>query len=347
MKKPFFCAVAAEQSGESLVGTAGHYQTYVLIECPLPWAPQVFDTERIPPALRQFVKETESKGTIRFLCINSGRPVTDRKTTVLVYERSEETDDFSNSFSSGYDGYEFKVDGLDQVALALQRHWQKPRAIASISHIQDILVCTHGMRDRCCARFGQPFFREVKRLTDSRQLLNVRAWKVSHIGGHRFAPTAITFPDGRYYGRLTLQSLQALINRSGNIAQIRPVYRGWGILPAPLQVLERQLMLSHGWDWFDYRISYQLLAAESSQGSLSAKVTLQPRARQPCERAKTYHARLIRDAQQVHYLKASCSAARPSLFVKYSVASCRLQANDLPSDLPSLRQNILESKSVQ
>ena len=313
MDKPFFCAVAAQQAGESLVGTAGHYQTYVLIECPMPWAAKVFNSETIPPSLRQFIKEAKASRTVQFLCIDRGLSTAPEKTKVLVYERS--TDRFCN----GYDGHEFVVDGLEQVLPGLQAYWKGDVEIAPIAHVQDILVCTHGMRDKCCARFGQPLFMAARRLVASGALPNVRLWKASHIGGHRFAPTAIAFPDGRYYGHLTIDALQSIISRSGDITQLQRMYRGWGIVPAPIQVLEQQLMLRYGWDWFDCRISYQPLTSPAEDDVVRAEVNVQ----KPSGAVDSYQATIVRDAAQAVSLKASCKDAQPTVLAKYAVTDLK------------------------
>ena len=60
-----------------------------------------------------------------------------------------------------------------------------------------LLVCTNGRRDVCCAVRGRPV------LSAACAAAPGRAWEVSHIGGHRFAPTAIHLPSGQTFGRLT------------------------------------------------------------------------------------------------------------------------------------------------
>jgi len=42
--------------GETLIGTASYFKTYVFIECPLPWAAKVFSSEGILVRLRQYIK---------------------------------------------------------------------------------------------------------------------------------------------------------------------------------------------------------------------------------------------------------------------------------------------------
>ena len=57
-------------------------------------------------------------------------------------------------------------------------------------------VCTHGTRDKCCAKFGHRTWRKLNELS------NGRAWQCSHLGGHRFAPNILVLPQGRLYGRV-------------------------------------------------------------------------------------------------------------------------------------------------
>src|SRR6185503_21046334 len=59
-----------------------------------------------------------------------------------------------------------------------------------------LLVCTHGRRDRCCALDGRAL---VRALVDAGE---PDVWECSHLGGHRFAPTALVLPTGYLYGRL-------------------------------------------------------------------------------------------------------------------------------------------------
>jgi hypothetical protein len=59
-----------------------------------------------------------------------------------------------------------------------------------------LLVCTHGRRDRCCAVDG----RALTRAVEAMGVPNV--WECTHLGGHRFAPTALVLPTGYVYGRL-------------------------------------------------------------------------------------------------------------------------------------------------
>lgn len=67
------------------------------------------------------------------------------------------------------------------------------------------IVCTHGKRDACCAKWGMPVFASLC------ERLPGRVWQTSHLGGHRFAPTFTQLPSGLSYGRIGLTKLPSLV----------------------------------------------------------------------------------------------------------------------------------------
>ena len=68
-----------------------------------------------------------------------------------------------------------------------------------------ILVCTHGKRDQCCGILGGKLFAGLHSLRPE------WIWQSSHLGGHRFAPTLLTLPDGMSYGRVPLEGAEGLL----------------------------------------------------------------------------------------------------------------------------------------
>jgi hypothetical protein len=58
-----------------------------------------------------------------------------------------------------------------------------------------LLVCTHGARDRCCARRGTAACRALSAGRFAPWL-----WQSSHVGGHRFAANLVALPEGLYFG---------------------------------------------------------------------------------------------------------------------------------------------------
>jgi hypothetical protein len=72
-----------------------------------------------------------------------------------------------------------------------------------------LLVCTNGRRDVCCALVGRPIAGALgERHPDA-------VWECTHIGGHRFSPTALTLPTGYSYGRLDLPTAADVLTAAG------------------------------------------------------------------------------------------------------------------------------------
>jgi hypothetical protein len=99
-----------------------------------------------------------------------------------------------------------------------------------------LLVCTHGTRDRCCARFGQPLCRALNRHAPA-------GWvrQVSHVGGDRFAGNLVCLPEGLYFGRVRAGDVQHLLADylEGRIAL--DLYRGRSCYPFPVQAAEIEI----------------------------------------------------------------------------------------------------------
>ncbi|MBF2003609.1 MAG: sucrase ferredoxin [Synechococcales cyanobacterium M58_A2018_015] len=322
----FFCSEASRLAQEDLIGTVMPYRTYVLIECPMPWTANALESKLIPDSLRQLVQAVQQSGLpIRFLLVNQGQHPT--ATRVLIYRQS------SGRFCKGYHRWETSVEHLEQVAgviqaqlaireLPCESHWQTDQ---NAPPIRDLLICVHGSHDRCCARYGIPFYRDAVALQAQLGLEQVRIWKASHFGGHRFAPTLLDFPDGRCYGRLDRSLLQSILMRSGPIDGLKSIYRGWSILPPPLQVLERELMLNWGWDWFRYPIATRVVERTEMPG-LQAELSVLL----PDGQVREYAAELIPDPEQSRCLLGSCHAAQPTEYIKYAIQSLRTSKVALP-----------------
>lgn len=312
---PFFCADLSRRAGEDLIGSAPAYETYILIECPQPWTANVWDSKAVSPSLKAFVENiNRSHRQIKFLLISAEKPNPSSKARVIAFHRHPAP-------SVGYIRREFRSN-LDKVAPLLERYLANPEELALQPPIdrpiQDFFVCTHGSHDKCCSRYGYPFFRQARTIALNLGLRDVRVWQVSHIGGHRFAPTMISFPDGRYYGALDGESFAAIAQRQGDIRCLETVYRGWGILPRNVQVLERELFLQYGWDWCNYHVNCQVLA--ESSGFLQVELFCE----KPGTHAQHYEAELVEDEEKTVYLRGSCGSEKVSPFPKFTVQKLRV-----------------------
>lgn len=121
---------------------------------------------------------------------------------------------------------------------------------APVDHpVRDLLVCTHGTRDRCCGKLGTDLFRSLS----ARVPPGVRLWRTSHTGGHRFAPTGLTYPDGGTWAEIDDGLALGLIDRTIPAAVAAGHARGSAGVPAgPAQVADAAGLAEVGWSWFDH-----------------------------------------------------------------------------------------------
>jgi len=313
----FFCAESSRQAAEDIIGSGTHYSTYIFVEYPTPWAGNAFESKAFPQNLKTLVdKVKQSKLSVRFLLIAPNKSQPTNGTKILIFDQEP------GWLSRGYQKHEFNVANIEQVAGVVEQYLagEQPDCEQEISETRDILVCTHGTHDKCCARYGNPFYREALALVAELSLSKVRIWQSSHFGGHRFAPTAIDFPTGRYYGGLERESFSSILTKTGDIECFKRVYRGWSILPTSMQVLERELILTYGWDWFNYKVAGRIIKQSFNNSTIKAELTF----KKPDNSIHTYLAELVRDENRTLRLRGSCGAIKESEFVKYSVENLKL-----------------------
>lgn len=217
------------------IGTAGTYDGYLLVEWPLPW-PRDFN--EIPALARLKDKLAESNTRLQGLVARGD--TTER--VVVHYRRAPER-------GAGFVRREAVV-GPDKVVEAAT-DLLEGRSLAGdqdAGAIMDVLVCTHGQRDRCCGSRGTEL---AMRLLADPSLLGpgVRLWRTSHTGGHRFAPTALVFPEGTAWAFADVDLLAAVVQRRGAAAELVDRYRGYsGLDSRAAQVVERAALADAGWD---------------------------------------------------------------------------------------------------
>ena len=295
-----------------MIGWAVVYPTYLLLECPTPWPSNAFNAKALPKQWQNIVADIkQNHPSIRPLLVYNEQLQQDC-TRVMLWQQPA-------GWAKGYHKSEFQVANLTDAALLVEDYLKGslPETDQVESTTRDILVCTHGSHDQCCARYGNPFFRQAIATVQALGLQQqVRIWQSSHFGGHRFAPTIIDFPDGRYYGRLTPEALTTILTRQGDIRALTQVYRGWGILPSAAQVLEQELLLQHGWDWLDYKVACQVL--EHNEDESFSRIEL--RFETPTGQQEGYQAEVITDSSRAVFIHGACDNATPVEAAPYAIA---------------------------
>lgn len=206
-ERVFYCSLHALETGEPLLGTASQGQVWFLLEYSLAWETKAFESSLLPEAVKAHLSTAvrHTPGS-RVLMIKRRRSLLERGVHFYAAISSETAPRL----------YRFHLDQItDLLALDLAGIVQgSPDYDPAITRQPLLLVCTNGKRDACCATFGLPVY-DALRQADALEPERISVWQSSHLGGHRFAPNVVAFPEGIYYGRL--QPEQALALRQAHL----------------------------------------------------------------------------------------------------------------------------------
>ena len=225
------CSPWSREQGISPAGTAIRADQLLLLDTPLPWPKLIRDHPRLVGMMD--VAGAVSAPTRLLAC----RPVDDRIRLTV----------FRNVQGVGVRStYLVPDDSAIPEAIASVACGDAG-AFAELVEAPDVraslLVCTQGTHDVCCGTDGVRFAAKAEQ-----QLNGVDVYRVSHTGGHRFAPTAMTFPDGRMWAWLTTADIERIIARRGDHADLAMRCRGWwGADKGPQQVAELAVFTEKGW----------------------------------------------------------------------------------------------------
>lgn len=263
-----YCNVLAIQKGLDPVGYAGDFDDAIMVEIPLPWKKSIYDKAGALPQeiidlmaiwLQQY---REGHGYRHRPLMIAPDPQYSRAgyRRVLFYTRLP-------GALAHFDKIEYSVPESEYGALIwalYQNHDELPKFEAyrtpELDHTRDLLVCTHGTVDAACAKFGYPLYKHLRKTYADD---DVRIWRVSHFGGHVFAPTLIDMPTAHYWAYIEREQAAEIMARSGDPTALRGHYRGWaGINGGFIQAAEREMWLREGWSWFNYRKLGTVLAQD-------------------------------------------------------------------------------------
>ena len=148
------------------------------------------------------------------------------------------------------------------------------------SNIRDIFICGHMNKDYCCGTFGNALYQATKKflLDHQDEYSNVRVWQTTHLKGHKFAPTVIDFPEGRFWAHVTEDILfnQILaIETQGSLSNLKLHIRGLAGTNNYGQIAERELFLLHGPSWRHVKKTIAIVQNEELKDSATVNVTFE------------------------------------------------------------------------
>ena len=202
-------------------GTGLHPEALVVVEVSEPWPKPVGRHEQLVDLVTEVFDRPENIRLLAALPVaNEPRAIVFRPTSTGM-TRAEQP---------------LGEDPLAALTAALDARGEP---VHPIDGARTVLVCTQGSHDMCCGTNGA---RLADELDSSRPELEL--FRVSHTGGHRFSPTAMTLPDGRMWAYLTADRVEGILDRSAagsdEIADVARGCRGWwGAPTGRAQVAER------------------------------------------------------------------------------------------------------------
>ena len=224
---------------------------------PLPWPKPVFAHEALAG-----VREAMTASLAPARVLAAVPRDADRGLEVVAYRREP--------WGASRQVWRTDATGVAEVAIALLEGRSPAEAdevSAEADHVAEVWVCTQGSHDMCCGSDGTRFAADVDHQWD-----DVVVRRVSHTGGHRFAPTAITLPDGRMWAYLDPDGLRDILTRQGDASSVADRCRGWwGAATGPEQVAERALLLHEGWTWEQAPRSAEIVREEA--GIVTVEIT--------------------------------------------------------------------------
>ncbi|MEQ1786810.1 MAG: sucrase ferredoxin [Acidimicrobiales bacterium] len=251
------CAPWTQAQGVDPIGSAGAFDQLLLVEWPLPWPADVSEI----PALAEAAADPRA----RLMTVVPRADDAEADGLLRVVHRRRT----STHHLRGVD-HRLPAADVPELLRALlddptrdQLDW--PTVVGEAP--AEVLVCGHGRRDACCGRWGTLLHVELAARTD------VRVWRCSHTGGHRFAPTAITLPDGRAWAYVDAALVEGVLARTADLQALAPHDRGCLALDPWAQVAERGVFTELGWQWLGADITSARTDVDSDGRSAAVHLT--------------------------------------------------------------------------
>lgn len=233
------CSSTSVVAGEPLVGSAPSAVGWVCLEQNGPWGAKAWTSSHLDPAIGAAIESAASGHHLRpSLIRRPGRhadPGTQSSRRVLVAHSLPGR----SWLLSGAIGAPEDLLTLDWQAAA---DGDRDAVVASLPQLASsppqLLVCTNGTRDTCCARLGRPIAAAASGHFPD------QVWEVTHTSGHRFAPTTVLLPSGSLHGRVLDATPLLEAESAGDL--VLAGYRGRSAWPPAGQVAEEHVRRTAG-----------------------------------------------------------------------------------------------------
>ncbi|MFH9013586.1 sucrase ferredoxin [Streptomyces sp. NPDC017943] len=238
------CSSVSRDSDEPVAGTAAIARTWLLLEQPGPWGAKALTSSHLDPVVGRALEAAAKDTGVRIVLIRRPGRHADRRMPATRRVFAAHTVPGNVWLHSATTSDPARLLDLDLAALGRGEHSGFDAVLGGRAHEGDplALVCTNGKRDRCCALLGRPLAAELA----SSGVQGV--WEVTHLGGHRFSPTALVLPYGYAYGRAEAHALKEVLHRAQEGRVVVAGCRGRSAWERPGQAAELAVRQATGED---------------------------------------------------------------------------------------------------
>lgn len=233
------CSAASLAADEPLIGSAPDAVGWVCLEQDGPWGAKAWTSSHLDPDLGAAIETVAGAHGVRpslirrpgrHADVEPGRP----RRLLVAHSRPGATWLLAGDVTAP--------------AILLDLDWAAVAAgdaaavVSSVPGLApeppQLLVCTNGARDVCCARLGRPVAATASRVHPE------QVWEVTHTSGHRLAPTTVLLPWGILHGRVLAAG--GLLSAATDGELVLTGYRGRSCWPAAAQVAEEHVRRAQG-----------------------------------------------------------------------------------------------------
>jgi hypothetical protein len=233
------CSLSTAAAGEPAYGSAAPARVWVVLEQPGPWGHDAIVASHLDPDVGRRLRAQVGGAGGRLALVRGARRHPDKRPRREPFV----------AIASAVEGRSWMLSGhLDSAESLLELDFQALAAASvddvrsglpalSPGHEPQLLVCTNGRRDVCCAVFGRPVAHDAGTQRPG------QVWETSHTGGHRFSPTAVLLPWGITLARLDSRLAVATLDEAAHGRLPRDLLgaqhdRGRSSLAPPAQAAE-------------------------------------------------------------------------------------------------------------
>ena len=212
-------------------------EKYIFISWPKTWwGIGQYESRNFPQTLTQFLQALQKKKNVF---------------TRLIH-RLDKTSEEQSQIYIMPDGVMYADIPISDIEAVLRRYFD---GLSDKHHYKQeaksnyMFCCTHGKRDKCCAKFGLSVISEIERISRE-QSFDIEVWECTHIGADRFAATAVVFPQGYMYGRLRADNCENVIKYLIKGYPYVPCFRG----QLSVGFIEQTALSFGHWYWYENEI---------------------------------------------------------------------------------------------